>query len=255
MNIKDGAIAFIKEYFEKNGDANTKAIIGVSGGKDSSVVTALCCEALGKERVVGVMMPNGIQKDIDDSQRLCSFLGIENYTVNINDAYKGLSGAISSALNKPQLTDQFSTNTPSRLRMATLYGVAAMLGNARISCNGNLSERLAGFYTLWGDGAGDFAPLAHLYVSEVVQLGLDLGLPKELVKKAPSDGMCGMTDEEKLGFTYDELEKVARGKTDGMSPERVASISSRVKGFAWKRALLNLPCYVPEGFIPPVVCS
>ena len=139
--------------------------------------------------------------------------------------------------------------------MATLYGVTAMLGNSRISCNGNLSERLAGFYTLWGDGAGDFAPLAHLYVSEVVQLGLDLGLPKELVQKAPSDGMCGMTDEEKLGFTYDELEKVARGKTDGMSPERVASISSRVKGFAWKRALLNLPCYVPEGFIPPVVCS
>ena len=252
MTIKDGAIAFIKEYFEKNGDANTKAIIGVSGGKDSSVVTALCCQALGKERVVGVMMPNGIQKDIDDSKHLCSFLGIENYTVNINDGYKGLSGAIASALGKPQLTDQFATNTPSRLRMATLYGVAAMLGNARISCNGNLSERLAGFYTLWGDGAGDFAPLAYLFVSEVVQLGLDLGLPKELVKKAPSDGMCGMTDEEKLGFTYDELEKVAREKTAGMAPERVASISSRIKGFSWKRALLNLPCYIPEGFIPPV---
>ena len=246
MNIKDGAIAFIKEYFEKNGNANTKAVIGVSGGKDSSVVSALCCAALGKERVVGVMMPNGVQKDIDDSKRLCSFLGIENYVVNINDAYRGLSGAISSALNKPELTDQFATNTPSRLRMSTLYGVAAMLGNARISCNGNLSERLAGFYTLWGDGAGDFAPLAYLFVSEVVQLGLDLGLPTELVKKAPSDGMCGMTDEEKLGFTYKELQLVASGHKEEVAAEKAEIIQKKIKAMAFKRRLLNLPCFIPS---------
>ena len=243
--IKTDAVSFIRNYFEKNGDENTKAVIGVSGGKDSSVVSALCCEALGKNRVVGVMMPNGIQKDIDDSKKLCSFLGIENYTVNIEDAYKGISGAITSAMNRSEIPAQFSTNTPSRLRMAALYGVTAMIGNARVSCNGNLSERLAGFYTLWGDGSGDFAPLAYLFVSEVVQLGLSLGLPEELVKKAPSDGMCGMTDEEKLGFTYDELEKVARGKTDGMNPQKAAEISRKIKGFSWKRALLGIPCFVP----------
>lgn len=250
MSIKEEAVSFVRNYFKKNGDEKTKAVIGISGGKDSSVVAALCCEALGKNRVVGVMMPNGVQKDIDDSKKLCDFLGIENYTVNIEDAYNGITGAITSALKNSETPSQYNTNTPSRLRMTTLYGVAAMLGNVRISCNGNLSERLAGFYTLWGDGAGDFAPLAYLFVSEVVQLGLDLGLPELLVKKAPSDGMCGMTDEEKLGFTYDELQKVATGKTDGVSPEKVKIITNKINGIAWKKRLLNLPCFIPSNKNP-----
>lgn len=246
MSLKDEAVAFVKDYFEKNGDKNTKVVIGISGGKDSSVVAALCCEALGKDRVVGVLMPNGVQKDISDSQKLCKFLGIQNYTVNIQDAYKGLSDEIKSVFNVPETPAQYNTNTPSRLRMATLYGVAAIIGNARISCNGNLSERLAGFYTLWGDGAGDFAPLAYLFVSEVIQLGLELGLPEELVRKAPSDGMCGMTDEDKLGFTYDELQKVATGNAKAVAPEKAEVISKKINGIAWKKRLLNLPCFIPS---------
>ena len=246
MSLKDEAVAFIKDYFEKNGNAETKAVIGISGGKDSSVVAALCCEALGKDRVIGVMMPNGIQKDIEDSKRLCSFLGIRNYTVNIEDAYKGITGSITSAVGASETPSQYKTNTPSRLRMVTLYGIAAMLGNARISNNGNLSERLAGFFTLWGDGAGDFAPLAYLFVSEVVQLGLELGLPEELVRKAPSDGMCGMTDEAKLGFTYDELQKVATGRASEVDPAKAVAISSKIDGIAWKKRLLNLPCFIPS---------
>lgn len=246
MSLKEEAVAFVKNYFEKNGDANTKVVIGISGGKDSSVVAALCCEALGKDRVVGVMMPNGVQKDISDSKRVCEILGIENYTINIQNAYNDLSEEVRSAFGASETPAQFNTNTPARLRMATLYGVAAMLGNARVSCNGNLSERLAGFFTLWGDGAGDFAPLAYLFVSEVVQLGLELGLPEDLVRKAPSDGMCGMTDEDKLGFTYAELQKVATGKTNEVDSSKVEAINKKIKGIAWKKRLLNIPCFVPS---------
>lgn len=243
MSLKDDAIAFVKNYFEKNGNPETKAIIGISGGKDSSTVAALCCKALGRERVLGVLMPNGVQSDIDDSRKLCDFLGIKNITVNIQDGYNALSETIKSSLDLNDLSDQYRTNTPSRLRMTTLYGVAALVGNARISCNGNLSERLAGFFTLWGDGAGDFAPLANLYVSEVIQLGSELGLPDELVHKAPSDGMCGLTDEDKLGFTYDELQKVAEGKAEDVAPEQVEKIRAKINSVCWKKELLNIPSF------------
>ena len=180
MSIKSEAIAWVKDYFAKNGNSETKAVIGISGGKDSSTVAALCCAALGKDRVIGVMMPNGVQSDIEDSKKLCAFLGIKNYTVNIEDAYRGLTCELKKSLGVGVTPAQYNTNTPARLRMATLYSVAALEGNCRVSNNGNLSERLAGYFTLWGDGAGDFAPLANLYVSEVVKLGLALGLPEEV---------------------------------------------------------------------------
>lgn len=246
-SIKDQAVEWVKDYFAKNGNENTKAIIGISGGKDSSTVAALCCAALGKERVIGVMMPNGVQSDIEDSKKLCAFLGIKNYTVNIEDAYKGLSNAITGATKTDNLTPQYKTNTPSRLRMATLYGIAALDGNARISCNGNLSERLAGYFTIWGDGAGDFAPLAYLFVDEVVQLGKDLGLPPELCDKAPSDGMSGKTDEDNLGFTYDELKAVAnKNPQRNTEKHREEMINKRISGMAFKRYLLSIPCFVPS---------
>ena len=245
MTIKDQAIKWVKDYFEKNGNDQTKAVIGISGGKDSSTVAALCCAALGKDRVIGVMMPNGVQTDIEDSKKLCAFLGIKNYTVNIAEAYKGLTNEIKSVTGLEQTPPQYNTNTPARLRMATLYSIAAIEGNCRVSNNGNLSERLAGYFTLWGDGAGDFAPLANLYVSQVVKLGLALGLPNELVQKAPSDGMSGMTDEEKLGFTYNELEKVARKNTKGISSETVKKIQKQIRNMSFKKKLLNLPNFKP----------
>ncbi|MBP5403047.1 MAG: NAD(+) synthase [Treponema sp.] len=244
--LKDEAVKWVKDYFAQNGNEETKAVIGISGGKDSSTVAALCCEALGKDRVIGVLMPNGVQKDIDDSKKLCSFLGIKNYTVNIADSYKGVSESVKNALEINSTPEQFNTNTPARLRMVTLYGVAAAIGNCRISCNGNLSERLAGFFTLWGDGAGDFAPLAYLFVNEVIELGRQLGLPEELVIKAPSDGMCGMTDEDKLGFTYVQLEKVARGNIDSVDSQTLEKIKSRFDALSFKRRLLNIPSFIPS---------
>lgn len=243
--IKDEMVAWIRDYFAKNGDKDTKALIGISGGKDSSVVAAACVAALGKERVVGVMMPNGVQSDIADSKQLIEFLGIKSYEVNINDAYVGISNEIMRKTGG-ELTPQFKTNTPSRLRMATLYGVAATIGNCRISNNGNLSECLMGYFTLWGDGAGDFAPLANLFVNDVINLGLELGLPEKFVRKAPSDGMCGKTDEENLGFTYADVERVARGRFDEVDPAVAQKIEQKIKGMSWKTKLLNLPKFVPS---------
>ena len=246
MSIKDEAIAWVHDYCKKNGNAQTKAVIGISGGKDSSTVAALCCEVLGKDRVIGVMMPNGVQADIEDSKKLCAFLGIKNYTVNIADAYNGLTRSIKDSLGADEVPPQYKTNTPARLRMATLYGIAALEGNARVSNNGNLSERLAGYFTLWGDGAGDFAPLANLYVDEVVELGLSLGLPEELCHKAPTDGMSGKTDEDNLGFTYAELRAVAEGKTSDIDAGKVAVIQKRIESMDFKKHLLNIPCFIPS---------
>lgn len=243
--IKDEMVAWIRDYFAKNGDKDTKALIGISGGKDSSVVATACVAALGKERVVGVMMPNGVQSDIADSKQLIEFLGIKSYEININDAYVGISNEIMRKTGG-ELTPQFKTNTPSRLRMATLYGVAATIGNCRISNNGNLSECLMGYFTLWGDGAGDFAPLANLFVNDVINLGLELGLPEKFVRKAPSDGMCGKTDEENLGFTYADVERVARGRFDEVDPAVAQKIEQKIKGMSWKTKLLNLPKFVPS---------
>ena len=246
MSIKSEAIAWVKDYFAKNGNSETKAVIGISGGKDSATVAALCCAALGKDRVIGVMMPNGVQADIDDSKKICKFLGIKNYTVNIEDAYRGLTCEIKKAVGVGVTPAQYNTNTPARLRMAALYSIAALEGNCRVSNNVNKSECTVGYFTLWGDGAGDFAPLANLYVSEVIKLGLALGLPEEFVKKAPSDGMSGMTDEDKLGFTYADLEKVARGKTEKMNPEVVKKIKAQIKAMSFKKKLLNIPNFKPS---------
>ena len=191
-------------------------------------------------------MPNGVQADIEDSKKICKFLGIKNYTVNIEDAYRGLTCELKKALGIGVTPAQYNTNTPARLRMATLYSIAAIEGNCRVSNNGNKSECTVGYFTLWGDGAGDFAPLANLYVSEVIKLGLALGLPEEFVKKAPSDGMSGMTDEDKLGFTYADLEKVARGKTEKMDPAVVKKIKAQIKATSFKKKLLNIPQFKPS---------
>ena len=223
----------------ENGNENTKVIVGVSGGKDSSVVSALLVRALGKERVIGVMMPNGEQKDISDSQKLVSHLGIKKFTVNIAKAYFGLQTAFEEAGailddTGDKLTDDdfhfsseksfspvFKTNTPARLRMVTLYALAAQIGNCRVVNTCNLSEDLVGYSTFYGDAAGDFAPINKLTTEEVVAIGDYLGLPSSLTHKAPSDGMCGKTDEDNLGFTYHEVNELARKNLKGENAEIV----------------------------------
>lgn len=205
-------VEWIKDFFTVNGP-NCNAVVGISGGKDSSVVAALCVEALGKERVIGVLMPNGIQNDIDDSTALVKFLGIKHYIINVNDAYSDIIDRISTmfALNKNvnQVTEQTKINLPARLRMATLYAVSQSV-NGRVANTCNLSEDWIGYSTRYGDSVGDFSPLAHLTTDEVIAIGKDCGLPDYLVYKTPSDGLCGKTDEDNLGFTYSTLNKYLR---------------------------------------------
>ncbi len=214
---------WIKKYFEENGTPDTKAVLGISGGKDSSIAAALCVKALGKERVIGVLMPQGEQADIDCSRKLVEFLGIENYTINIGSTVNALLDEISADMT---LTRQAEINTPARIRMTTVYAVSACM-NGRVVNTCNLSEDWIGYSTKFGDSAGDFSPLSDLTVTEVVKIGDALGLPYELVHKVPIDGLSGKTDEENFGFTYEILDKYIRGELDlADNPELKAKIDS-----------------------------
>ena len=210
---KKEVIEWIRDFFEKNGKG-CNAIVGISGGKDSSVVAALCVEALGKDRVIGVLMPCGTQKDISASRKLVSHLGIANIEVNVEAAVNGLTEAIVSGktvdMDAVEFSAQTKTNLPPRIRMATLYAIGQSC-NGRVANTCNLSEDWVGYSTRYGDAAGDFSPLAKLTVTEVKQIGHSLGLPYELVEKVPIDGLySGKTDEENLGFTYAMLDQYIR---------------------------------------------
>ena len=204
--VKDQIVEWTREWFEENGKG-CNAVIGISGGKDSSVTAAVCVAALGKERVVGVLMPNGEQHDIDVSRALCEFLGIRAIEVNIRAAYDGVMQALNGAL--PEISAQTTINLPPRLRMAVLYAASQSL-NGRVANTSNLSEDWVGYATRYGDTAGDFSPLSKLTVQEVKAVGRALGLPEEFVEKPPIDGLCGRTDEDNLGFTYAALDRYIR---------------------------------------------
>lgn len=203
--VKDQCVAWIQKFFEENGPG-CNAIIGVSGGKDSSIAAALCVEALGKDRVIGVLMPQGEQQDIDMSYRLVEHLGIRHYKINIEDAVNGILNQMPQQL---PVSSQTIQNLPPRIRMSTLYAVSQS-SNGRVCNTCNLSEDWVGYSTRYGDSVGDFSPMANLTVTEVKEIGYLLGLPRELVDKTPIDGLCGKTDEENLGFTYAELDTYIR---------------------------------------------
>lgn len=201
---------WIRDYFKSSASPQTKAVIGISGGKDSSVAAAVCVQALGKERVIGIMMPQGVQTDIDYSRRVCDFLDIKAYTINIGDTVASFMDELKKHM---ELTPQAVINTPARIRMTTLYATAASLGG-RVVNTCNLSEDWVGYSTKYGDAAGDFSPLSDLTVTEVLAVGDELGLPYDIVHKVPTDGLCGKTDEENLGFTYAMLDRYIRGEDD-----------------------------------------
>ena len=202
--MKDRCVQWIREWFEKNG-AGCNAVVGISGGKDSSVVAALCVEALGKDRVIGVLMPCGIQADIDMARKLVDFLGIKNFEVNIKEALDG----VLNALPDIEISTQSRTNLPPRIRMTVLYAVSQSV-NGRVANTCNLSEDWVGYSTRYGDSVGDFSPLSRFTVAEVKEIGRELGLPEDLVEKVPIDGLCGKTDEDNLGFTYAVLDRYIR---------------------------------------------
>lgn len=250
MSHKNEVINWIKDYFKDNPAG--QAIIGISGGKDSTIAAALCVEALGADRVIGVMMPNGVQSDISDSLEVVSWLDIYALEVNIEDAYEGILENISAALaengascpySRVRENNMLRTNTPARLRMTTLYAVAALYPNSRVVNTCNRSEDYVGYSTKYGDAAGDFSPLGNLTVREVLAIGDELGLPEHLVHKAPSDGMCGKTDEDNLGFTYEELDDFLLGTGD-ISSETKEKILKLNK--ATRHKYLPMPMYTPS---------
>lgn len=219
--VKNDVVEWIRNYFA-NSIPNACAVVGISGGKDSSVVAALCVEALGKDRVIGVTMPNGKQPDIDDSYSLINHLGIKSIQVNIGEISDAFLNTFAKNEEFKEVcgTDKLSKNSvinyPPRIRMSVLYAIAQSLPTGGLVANTcNCSEDYVGYSTKYGDAAGDFSPLANLTVHEVLEIGKFIGLPEQLVKKAPSDGLSGMTDEEKLGFTYKELDEyILTGKCE-----------------------------------------
>ena len=208
VKVKNDCVQWIRDWFEENGPG-CNAVIGISGGKDSSVVAALCVEALGKHKVIGVLMPNGKQKDLEDAMNVCSILHIDYTVINIEHIVKEFSISVENYLEadwNTSFSEQTKINLPPRIRMATLYAVSQSI-NGRVACTDNLSESYVGYSTRWGDNVGDFSPLANLTTDEVVAIGNACGLPYELTHKTPSDGLCGKTDEDNFGFTYEVLNK------------------------------------------------
>ncbi|MBQ2933324.1 MAG: NAD(+) synthase [Clostridia bacterium] len=238
VKIKNDCVAWIRDFFQKNGkDCN--AVVGISGGKDSSVAAALCVEALGRDRVIGVLMPQGEQHDIDMAYMLVNHLGIKHYEINVKDAVEGVFKNMPSDLN---VSVQSKVNLPPRIRMSVLYAVSQSV-NGRVVNTCNLSEDWVGYSTRYGDAAGDFSPMANLTVTEVKEIGRVLGLPNVLVDKVPIDGLCGKTDEENLGFTYAELDRYIRtGKID--DPEKKAIIDRKHVLNLFKLQLM--PTFKPE---------
>ena len=238
IKVKNDCVNWIREFFEKNGKG-CNAIVGISGGKDSSVAAALCVEALGAERVIGVLMPCGVQHDIDMAKLLVSHLGIKQYVINVADAVDGIINNLPEGMG---ISEQTKTNIPPRVRMATLYAVSQS-NNGRVVNTCNLSEDWVGYSTRYGDAAGDFSPMSKLTVTEVKAIGKVLGLPEVLVEKTPIDGLCGKTDEENLGFTYAVLDRYIReGEIDDAKTKEI--IDKRHKNNLFK--LEMMPIFEPE---------
>ncbi len=238
LKIKNDCVKWIQDFFKASGpDCN--AVIGISGGKDSSVAAALCVEALGRDRVIGVLMPNGEQADIDCAIKLVNHLGIKNYTVNVGTAIQTLKDALPQDMN---ITSQTVTNIPPRIRMTTLYAISQS-NNGRVVNTCNLSEDWVGYSTRYGDSVGDFSPLSHLTVNEVKQIGYVLGLPRDLVDKVPIDGLTDKTDEDNLGFTYTVLDKYIR---TGICEDKATKelIDKKHKANLFKLELM--PSFKPE---------
>lgn len=208
---KDKIVQWIREYMAANGNDSTPIVVGISGGKDSSVVAALCVEAVGKDRVIGVLLPDGQQKDIDVSKALIEHLDIKSYEMNIYDTLIAMKDQFYRAKDFKPINDVYEFNTPARIRMAYLYGVANIIG-ARVANTCNYTENYLGYDTKFGDQCGDFAPIQDILCTDVVKIGEACGLSTMFTRKPPDDGMCGKTDEERFGFTYAEADDYLEGK-------------------------------------------
>lgn len=237
---KDEIVEWIRNYFRVNGPG-CNAIIGISGGKDSTVVAALCCEALGKDRVIGVLMPQGVQDDIDVAREVVKYLDIQSFEINIGETVNKLlqAGRTGGIVD----SHQARVNLPARIRMATLFMVSQSM-NGRVSNNCNASESYIGWATIGGDAFGQFSPLGKLTVTEVKKIGFELGLPEKFIKKAPSDGLTGKTDEDNFGFTYEFLDHYIRTGDFDNDVETAAKIDKMHDANTFKE--MPMPTFNPN---------
>lgn len=253
MNVEkltNEVVAWIQDWFN-NKSGNAKGVIlGISGGKDSTIVAALCAKALGKDKVCGVLMPNGDQRDIDDAIEICKFLGIRYRIVNIASIVEALNNSIrfSPAYYENEEMDKFfplsahtQTNIPPRVRMTILYAIGQELGY-RVVGTGNFSERFIGYFTKWGDGACDFNPVGLLNTEEMIAIGNYLNLPGHLVNKEPTDGLCGKTDEENLGYSYEDINTFSIYKTCG--DEEIDKKIEKAHLYS-QHKLIPIPMFIP----------
>lgn len=233
--LTKGVIDWMKELADRYNFR--KAILGISGGKDSTVVAGLCKEVFGAENTYGILMPNGDQKDISDSWKVVDYLGIKHDVVNIGDAFREIGAAIPGFFD----SDAARTNLPARLRMSTVYAYGQTV-NAVVMNTCNLSEDTVGYATLYGDSAGSMAPLSRLTTEEVMEIGDDLGLPTELVHKTPIDGLQPLSDEDKLGFTYHEVNELIRKGIKGPNYEKIMDMYRKNK---FKTEIIQIPHFEP----------
>ena len=240
VKIHDHIVGWIRDYVKNSGGKTV--ILGMSGGADSTVAGRFAVEAVGPENVIGVFMPCGYQPDIQDAYDAAAAAGItRTYEVNIGEVNAQMAKIIPGFSG----SEQAKLNLRPRLRMATLYAIAQSVDengqpiNGRVCCTGNRCEALVGYCTLWGDLAGDFAPLSILTKREVCELGKFMGLPERLVFKAPSDGLSGKTDEESLGITYAQIEDYLANKP--IDPEAAAKITAMAGRNQFKREIIRIP--------------
>lgn len=224
-------VNFIKKYIMQSGAKGV--VVGMSGGKDSFVVAGLLAKALGKENVFGVILPNGEMQDLEIAKKECEFLQIKNTVLNIQNIDKEIKKLTKEATDSSDLKEISAINIAPRIRMTMLYSIASEMGYL-VANTSNLSETMIGYSTKWGDNVGDFSPIADFTKSEVCELGIELGLPKEYVLKPPTDGLSGKEDEEKIGFSYEELDGFIRMGKVSKNEDKIKRMS---KVTAHKRSL------------------
>lgn len=242
--LMNRCVQWIRDWFEVNGKG-CKAIVGMSGGKDSTITAALCVKALGEENVIGVLMP-GAGQGLNDADNICNHLGIQSIVLPVSDLTT-ITDRFTPRLSElgGNWSEQAQQNIPARLRMTLLYAVAQSF-NGRVACTDNLSENWLGYSTLFGDDAGSFAPLGLLTVSEVRKIGDSLGIPKKWVYKLPDDGLPNsQPDEQKLGITYKALDDYLRtgAINDEVMKERIDSLHVSTQ---FKRDMIHIPTFDPE---------
>lgn len=234
----------ISDHWKKWATAHgtEKWVIGISGGVDSSVTAALAAKIFGADNVIGILLPNGEQPDMSDSEALCHHIGIYYYRVSIGYAFADLLSKIKWYVLKQMGIDTPSadtiTNMPPRLRMTALYAIAQSIPHTMVLNTCNLSESTAGYDTLWGDDAGSYAPIQGLTKTEVIDLGDWLGIPQNLTHKTPIDGLQPKTDEEKLGFAYADLDRYIR--EDIGTPELKAKVDDLYRRNKFKTDMIHI---------------